>query len=82
MWSVRYLFPVISVMLILIACKQPAKKQEPAARVLPFYNAADFTPQWIDRSSYAYNAIHTIPPFSFTNQEGNTVTEKTFAGKI
>ena len=83
MRSARYLFPVISVMLILIACKQPAKKQQPAARVLPFYTAADFTPQWIDRSSSAaYNAIHTIPPFSFTNQEGNTVTEKTFAGKI
>ena len=83
MRSARYLFPVISVMLILIACNQSAKKQEPAARVLPFYTAADFTPQWIDRSSSsAYHAIHTIPPFSFTNQEGNTVTEKTFAGKI
>jgi protein SCO1/2 len=25
---------------------------------------------------------HTIPPFSFTDQDGNTVTDKTFEGKI
>lgn len=25
---------------------------------------------------------HTIPPFSFTNQDGRTITDKTFEGKI
>ena len=60
-------------------CQQ---KEAPADDVLPFYSDVDFTPQWIDRHSEAYPKIHTIVPFTLTNQDGETVTEKTFEGKI
>lgn len=49
---------------------------------LPFYNEATFTPQWIEASDEKYGDIHTIPDFEFINQNGDTVTNKTFQDKI
>ena len=47
---------------------------------LPYYNSPDFTPVWnIDTVK---SGLHTIPPFSFTNQNKETVTEKTFDNTI
>lgn len=72
----------ISVCVFLIAfsgCKQKNKSVEEG---LPFINKPDFTPEWIDKSSPQYGSIHTIPPFSFTDQDGNTISEKTVKGKI
>lgn len=37
---------------------------------------------WIDKNSVEYNGIHKIEDFSFIDQNGDTVTNKTFAGKI
>ena len=62
-----------------VGCQQ---KEAPADDVLPFYSDVDFTPQWIDQHSDGYPKIHTIVPFTLTNQDGETVTEKTFEGKI
>ena len=42
---------------------------------LPYFNSAIFTPEW-------EKGKHKIPNFSFTNQEGDEVTNKTFEGKI
>ena len=42
---------------------------------LPYFNSALFTPQW-------EKATHKIPPFSFVNQIGDSVTNKTYEGKI
>jgi protein SCO1/2 len=49
---------------------------------LPFINKPDFTPEWIGKKDPAYKNIHTIPSFSFIDQDGITVTEKTVEGKI
>lgn len=49
---------------------------------LPFFNQPDWTPEWIKPTEARYAQIHTIPPFSFLNQLGATVTEKTVTGKI
>ncbi len=49
---------------------------------LPFINKPDFTPEWIATDDTAYKNIHSIPAFSFTDQDGKTVTEKDVAGKI
>jgi len=49
---------------------------------LPFYNTPDFTPVWLQPGDEGYDKIHTIPPFSFTNQFGQNVSNKTTAGKI
>ena len=49
---------------------------------LPFINQPDFTPEWISPSDSNYSTIHQIPNFSFTNQDNQTVTEKTVDGKM
>ncbi|HVZ26059.1 MAG TPA: SCO family protein [Sediminibacterium sp.] len=65
------------------ACRDTGKeKQIPVPSKLPFYNQADFTPEWIVPNSKDWAATHTIPAFSFTDQYGETVTEKTVQGKI
>ncbi len=61
------------------ACKS---KTGDKSLALPFINKPDFTPEWIQKNDPAYKNIHTIPAFSFTNQNGETVTERTVAGKI
>ena len=80
-----YKFPIILTVVLfsntLVTCNSPVKKGM-EARVLPFYTTADFTPQWINTNSSYLHSLHTIPPFQFTNQEGKSVSEKTFAGKI
>lgn len=68
---------IIITTILLAACKN-----KPAELALPFINKPDFTPEWIEPGNAAYNSIHHIPPFSFTDQDGQLVTEKTVAGKI
>jgi protein SCO1 len=65
--------------LIPLGC-QPETKQEPDR--LPFYNTADFDAEWIDSRDPAYAKIHTIAPFSLTNQAGYTITTDSLAGHI
>lgn len=59
---------------MLFACKKDVKESGKVTR-LPYFNSADFTPNWEE-------AIHRIPEFSFTNQNGEVVTNQTFEGKI
>jgi protein SCO1/2 len=47
---------------------------------LPYYVSADFTPVWADAATA--RGLHRVAPFSFIDQNGRSVTEKTFAGKI
>lgn len=49
---------------------------------LPFFNKPDWTPEWVAKTDSNYNQIHRIPKFSFLNQAGEVVTEKTVANKI
>ena len=69
---------MLFLLLALAACKNKTDK----SLALPFINKPDFTPEWIAAADPAYKAIHTIPAFSFTNQNGQTVTEKTVQDKI
>jgi protein SCO1/2 len=71
----------------LLACKSDSKnkinKEEPQNRtILPFFNTGCFTPEWIDKGTSAYREIHKISDFSFINQEGKTITQKDYLGKI
>ncbi len=70
----------LPILLILAACKN--KQATTSALPLPFINKPDFTPEWIEKKDVGYDSIHRIPAFSFTDQNGETVTEKTVAGKI
>jgi protein SCO1 len=58
------------------ACKETTKAS------LPFFNTPDFTPEWIDEPSADRKDMHTIPSFSFTDQNNSNVTDKAVDGKI
>jgi protein SCO1/2 len=68
---------IIILLILLVSCKSKPKELS-----LPFINKPDFTPEWIEKNDPAYKSIHQIPAFSFTDQDGKTVTEKTVDGKI
>jgi len=53
-----------------------------AASELPYYNEETFTPRWLAADSTALTNFHRIPEFSFTDQNGNTVTQETLQGKV
>ncbi|MFK7899569.1 MAG: SCO family protein, partial [Cyclobacteriaceae bacterium] len=44
--------------------------------VLPYFYTPDFFPVWVSEF------VNTIFPFSFTNQNGDSVSEKTIKGKV
>ena len=74
----QHLFTSILFGLIIIGCS--AKKEEVTR--LPFYNEADFTPEWIEQSDLGYMNIHRIADFNLTNQNGELVSNATLEGKI
>jgi len=49
---------------------------------LPFFNIPDWTPAWINKEDSGYTKIHSIPAFSFKDQEGIDITEANVEGKI
>ncbi|MFT6866980.1 MAG: protein SCO1/2 [Cyclobacteriaceae bacterium] len=74
----RYL--VILICIVFCSCSK--KNTERLTIDLPFYNTADLTPRWIELQDSGYSAIHTIAPFKFVNQNGDTVTADNFTDKI
>ncbi len=59
-------------LIFLFSCKEKA-------RVLPYYDTADFTPKWNMPDA---NNFHKIRAFNLVDQQGNTFTEKDLDGKI
>ncbi len=56
------------------------KKQETQ---LPYYNTPAFTPEFFTSEKTAKEKInHTIPSFSFTDQNGKQITQNNIKGKI
>jgi len=51
-------------------------------KVLPVYQPADFNPELVDASLQYIKKYHTIADFSLTNQNGQTITQKDYEGKI
>jgi len=68
---------ILIFLITMVSCKT-----KPSTLSLPFINKPDFTPEWIAKNDPSYSAIHTIPSFSFTDQDNKTVTEKDVDGKI
>lgn len=63
-----------------IACRQttpPIITDE-----LPFFNKPDWTPEWINRGDSSYATIHSIPDFSFIDQDGKIFDQNRVEGKI
>ena len=68
------IFTVITLSLFYNALK-PAKS-------LPIFNPADVNPELVDSTVQYKSKYHSIADFSFTNQNGETITEKDYEGKI
>lgn len=76
--SINKIGLLISLLILLVSCAKNVQEYEG----LPFFNSPEFTPEWISKDNPNYSKIHIIPAFSFTNQDGETITEKTVEGKI
>lgn len=65
-----------------LACQNSGSTKANQTATLPFYNSTDYTPEWISPSDKAYESIHAIAPFSFTDHHGKEISNKQLAGKI
>jgi len=52
------------------------------SKSLKVYNPADVNPEMVDTAVQYVKKYHTIDNFSFTNQNGKTITQKDYEGKI
>ncbi|PRP92962.1 hypothetical protein ENSA5_46300 [Enhygromyxa salina] len=59
-----------------------AAASEATLEHLPYYDNAQFDPRWLDGDPAKLDGFHTIRDFELTNQDGETITAETFAGKI
>ncbi|MBS7255268.1 SCO family protein [Flavobacterium branchiicola] len=71
---VLIVFSVVTISLFYSALK-PQK-------TLPIYNPADVNPELVDSTVQYKSKYHTIADFSFVNQNGDTITQKNYEGKI
>lgn len=51
-------------------------------KTLPIFNPSDVNPELVDSTVQYVEKYHTIANFAFTNQNGKTVTQKDYEGKI
>jgi len=61
--------------LLLLSCNQKPK-------TLPFFNSAEFSPEWISDDDAKFDAIHKIADFSFIDQNNQKVTNANFDGRL
>jgi protein SCO1/2 len=73
--TVKTLFGLIFALTSALALAQ-------AGEALPYYNSADFTPHWYKSNDEKLLDFHRIPAFSFTDQAGNRVSDRTLQDKI
>ena len=52
------------------------------SKTLPIFNPADVNPELVDSTVQYVEKYHKIADFSFTNQNGKTITQKDYEGKI
>ncbi|MFT6747013.1 MAG: protein SCO1/2 [Glaciecola sp.] len=74
----KQLFPFL--LILLLSCSTPESNK--IMYGLPFFNSAEFTPEWITKVNKEYGNIHTISPFALLNQNGDTITNKNLNGHI
>ena len=61
-------------LLLLAGCHKP--------EVLPFYQTADRTPEWITPGAPEFSRIHRVADFSLVDQDGAAVTGTSLEGKV
>ncbi len=73
-FGVLLVFSAVTIFLFYSALK-PAKS-------LPIFNPADVNPELVDSTMQYKSKYHTIAAFSFTNQNGKSITQEDYEGKI
>ncbi|WP_309640036.1 SCO family protein [Flavobacterium sp.] len=73
-FGIMTVFSIICIALFYFALK-PKK-------TLPIFNPSDVNPELVDSTVQYIQKYHTISDFSFTNQNGKTITQKDYEGKI
>ncbi|MBG6109210.1 protein SCO1/2 [Flavobacterium sp. CG_9.10] len=73
-FGVLLVFSIITIYLFYVALK-PAKS-------LPIFNPVDVNPELVDSTVQYISKYHTIADFSFVNQNGKTITQKDYEGKV
>ncbi|MCZ6522031.1 MAG: SCO family protein [Bacteroidetes bacterium] len=79
--STKFIFIYLLGLLLIGACGSVSETQK-KVDTLPFYNSAEFTPEWIDKSSGEYNDIHKIAPFALLSQKSEVINNDFLRGKI
>ena len=74
-----FFFGLLVFSVVTIALFYNALKPE---KELPIFNPADVNPELVDSTVQHVGKYHTIADFSFTNQNGKTITQKNYEGKI
>jgi protein SCO1/2 len=83
----RSLVAIMSSLLFFLACGEkkadaPVKNSVTVSTTLPFLGEPEIKYRTENGVSIADTIPHQIPPFSFTDQDGNPFTEQDVAGKI
>jgi protein SCO1/2 len=73
-FGVLLVFSAVTIFLFYSALK-PAKS-------LPIFNPSDVNPELVDTTVQYISKYHTIADFSFTNQNGKSISQKDYEGKI
>ncbi|MFV5687268.1 SCO family protein [Flavobacterium sp. ZT3R25] len=73
-FGVLLVFSIITIYLFYVALK-PNK-------TLPIFNPSDVNPELVDSTVQYISKYHTIADFSFVNQNGKTITQKDYEGKV
>lgn len=60
---------------LLITCKDKNTS-------LPYFNTAEFSPEWISQDDPKYDSLHTIADFSFIDQNNQKITNANFDERI
>ena len=79
---ISYIFSLILLLSLAIGCNTTEEKNQSRVESLPYYQEATFTPHWFSPNSTELKQFHKIAPFQLTNQNGETITGKTFDDKI
>ena len=80
--NILIIFSFVALLMSCNANKLAEETKKDAVIALPFFNKPDWTPEWINPTDSNYKQIHHILAFSFLDQDGNTISEKTVTGKI
>ncbi|GAA4914207.1 SCO family protein [Mucilaginibacter defluvii] len=75
----KYFIAIVATALFFSACKFNDGK---TGKALPIYGEREAVTKTVDGKQVADTVYHTIPSFSFVNQYGDSVTNKSLDGKI